>query len=46
MRSFQDIYDIAAERKGGAQALEKMLDPIPQIARDLTDAPTTAGCRR
>ena len=39
MRSFQDIYDIAAERKGGAEALEELLDPIPQIARDLTKAP-------
>lgn len=30
MRSFQDIFDIAAERKGGADALEAMLStPLP-----------------
>ena len=30
MRSYQEIFDIAAARKGGAEALEAMIDkPLP-----------------
>lgn len=30
MRSFDEIYDISADRKGGAEALEGMLkSPVP-----------------
>lgn len=32
MRSFEDIYAIAAERQGGADALEAKLDPPPPVS--------------
>ncbi|MEL6794888.1 MAG: 3-methyladenine DNA glycosylase, partial [Pseudomonadota bacterium] len=32
MRSFDQIFDIAAERHGGAEALDAKLDPPPPIA--------------
>ena len=38
MRSFQEIFDIAAERKGGAQALEDLLEPATSAAK-LADIP-------
>ena len=38
MRSFEDIYAIAAERKGGAEALEALLHPQPVLEHDLSKA--------
>lgn len=32
MRSFQEIFDIAAERKGGPDALEAMLEPATPVS--------------
>ncbi len=38
MRSFDEIFDIAAERKGGKAALEKLLTPEPVLQKDLSQA--------
>ncbi len=38
MRSFQEIFDIASERKGGVQALEDLLEPATSAAK-LADIP-------
>ena len=37
MRSFDEIYAITAERKGGVEALEEMLTPPPDRAGGLTN---------
>lgn len=38
MRAFAEIFDIAADRKGGADALEAMLEP-PQLPEELARIP-------
>lgn len=39
MRQFQDIYDIAAERKGGADAVEKEIGNLPLPPAELAKIP-------
>lgn len=38
MRDFQQIFDIAADRKGGAEALEGMLS-VPKPPKELAAIP-------
>jgi len=39
MKSFQSLYDHAAKRKGGEQALEALLLPMPKSAKQLAAIP-------